>query len=764
MKKTFLFIGICLWAIQAKAVTFVTKPYLQSVQPTEATVMWLSSDNVGMYGWVEYMPSGGKKQKAYQMVDGARAMCNRINQVCLTNLQPNTTYSYRVYEVALTQVNRTSLKSGDTIVSDTYSFTTPALNASTTKCLFFNDLHSNPSFMTKMIGYNKLPDFEFVMFNGDILNMIDNETTILENMIKPCITSFATTKPFFTVKGNHEDNKQYISHYWEYFANPTSKSGYTKGYYSFSWGPCFFIVLDTGNDRDNTYGHMATLEDFDPYREEQAVWLEQQLQSDAKKNASFTFVCMHAPTYSNTSKEYHQSIHSRELFQPLFHKYGIDAMICGHTHIPELCPADDRHFYPMVIGGGYSTAAGDRDVPTIITLDATRYNAIITTYNYSGTQLNRLELVSKNLPDLSGNIVLARLGDSTATINAAKTCPVFLDEYTLQKRTATRTRSIPLPTTADGANHRCVAIGSSFTSSFLNLSADNRYMLFGGYDDAVGEKSATKTSNVVPRVVAVVDAEGHVNTTTAITNAYSAQEFRCVASADGSTLYLSGAGTADNPGGVYMVTLGDTLATRVSVSDHETRAIHYYNDLWVNNGTDLLLANSSFLPSGATISDPSSFTLVSLDDTGFQQVLYWIVSANEIAKYSLVEGTWVYNGTYTGLTKVKYLLARNTSDCIQLFVVNGLNSATGACKLMLFEDAAGYNKPASGLLTELIDVAGSRTTLRGLCWKPTPSTNLWSISSPSSSTSDARVLILPDGRICIQRGNQLYSITGNKIQ
>lgn len=764
MKKFLILIGLGWCSVQLFAVKFDSKPYLQNVQSNEATVMWLCSDNVGMYGWVEYIAKGGTRQKAYQIVDGVRAFNNHINQVRLANLQPGTQYSYRVYNVALTQVNRTSLKSGDTIVSDIYTFTTPAVDAPTVKCRIFNDIHTNPTVFTKLMGYSMVNDYDFVFFTGDILNIVEDENAILTNLLRPCINLFATQKPFFTVKGNHENNREYVRHYWEYFANSSSATGRTLGYYSFSWGPCFFIVLDSGSDIDDSTGFLASLQHFDSYREEQAVWLEKELQSEAKKKAAFTFVMMHAPTYSNTTKEYHQSTHSRELFQPLFHKYGIDALICGHTHIPAIMEADeDTHHYPIVIGGGNTTDAGARDMPTLTTLEATRYNAIFTIYDYDGALLYRLDLASKNLPALTGDLMLARVGDGTTALNRANAYPVFLDEYNLNKRTATKVTTTALPTTTSGSNHRCVAIGSSLTSSYLNLSADGHYMLFGGYDDAVGEKSATKAADVAPRVVAVVDAKGNVNTTTAIKNAYSAQEFRCVASTDGKTLYLSGAGTTDNPGGVYTATIGDTLATRLSVSDAESRAIHYYDDLWVNNGTNILQAGTSVLPAGPTISASADFTIVDMNDSGTEKVLYWIVGTNDIAKYSLVKGNWVYNGTYSNLLRPRALLARKSDDCIQVFAVNGINAAAGSCKLVVLEDAAGYNQPVCGLVSELLDLTGTYTTFRGLCWKPSPTTDVISPSA-SASSANARVILLPDGRICIQRDNQLYSLTGIKIQ
>lgn len=761
MKKLLLSVMLCALCTSLFAVRFVTKPYLQCVQSTEATIMWLSDDNVGMYGWVEYIPSGGKKQIAYQCVDGVRSMCSKINRVRLTNLEPGKKYSYRVYEVGMANLARTSITVGDTIMSETYSFTTPALDAPYTRCLIFNDLHNNPSYFQRMIGFNKLPDYDFVYFNGDILNTLSNETTILENLIKPAITTFATEKPFFTVKGNHETFGSYIRHYWDYFANPTSASGEPRGFYSFSWGPCFFIVLDTGSDQDNTKGILGSLEDFDPYRVEQAAWLEKQLQSEERKKASFTFVMMHAPTYSNTSKEYHQSIHAREVFQPLFHQYEIDALICGHTHIPTIEPADSRHYYPQIIGGGYETTS-TKAFPTMITLEATSFNAIISIYNFAGEKINSIELFSKNPPSLSGDLVVTRLGDGTKALNKGIAYPLFIDEYNLHDRTATLTKTIPLPTQKEGNHYRCVGVGNAVTPNMLTLSENQQVLLVCGYDDSIGGKSASKSAEEAPRVVAAINVEGEVNTTTALTNVYSCQEFRSVASQDGRILYLSGSGTPDNPGGIYTTSIGASSATPVLTDEEATKHIHFVDgDLWTVTSSDLLQNGKSFLPAGPTISETGDFVVVKWQNNPTKKILYWVTSPTEISKYSFVQGVWKYNGAINQISRSRSLIARSMNNTVQLFAITGINSALGSCKLVLLEDAGGYNAPYVGAVSELVDCSGTYTTLRGISWKPT---NYSDFDNLKKADDNTKLVVLPTGIIGIQYQNKVYSITGTKIQ
>lgn len=61
----------------------------------------------------------------------------------------------------------------------------------------------------------------------------------------------------------------------------------------FYQGTSPFIALDTGEDKEDIDPAYAGLVDFDAYRKKQALWLEQQLKSNAYKKAIFKVVLMH---------------------------------------------------------------------------------------------------------------------------------------------------------------------------------------------------------------------------------------------------------------------------------------------------------------------------------------------------------------------------------------------------------------------------------------------------------------------------------------
>lgn len=143
-----------------------------------------------------------------------------------------------------------------------------------------------------------------------------------------------------------------------------------------------------------------------------------------------------------------------------------------------------------------------------------------------------------------GNLTILRVGTGSAALTNAATA-VFLDEYT---PAGTLVQSIPLPTTASGANRAFANSGTATSEGILTQSVDGRFLIAAGYDAAPGLAAiASTTSAAVPRVVACVDLDGTIDTSTGIDNAFSGNNIRSAASYDGSWFWSVGA----NSGVVY---------------------------------------------------------------------------------------------------------------------------------------------------------------------------------------------------------------------
>lgn len=368
-----------LTAQPAEGHVFLTKPYLQVPAPDSMTIRWIT--NKLCYSWVEYGEEANNlNKKAHQVTAGLVDAHNRINKVTLKSLKPGTTYSYRILAKEIVDFKPYALKYGETITSDTYSFTTPESNPQQVSWLIMNDIHDRPESIPLLMKLNGTDNYDYVFYNGDLFDYQTDEQQIIDHMLTPSTDSFASTKPFMFVRGNHETRGKFSRELADYFSN---KDG--KGYFAYQWGPVFNVVLDTGEDKEDSHPVYAGIVDFDDYRLEQAKWLEEIMTSSAFKRAKFRVVMMHIPHFH--SGDAHGSMHCRELFAPIFAKYKVNMVISGHTHTFGVWPPSAEHPYPIIIGGGPKN--GNR---TLIKVKADQKNLQLTMLKDDGTEVGKYSL------------------------------------------------------------------------------------------------------------------------------------------------------------------------------------------------------------------------------------------------------------------------------------------------------------------------------------------------------------------------------------
>jgi len=358
-------------------------PYLQNPQPTQMTVMWTST-NHQQAGWVEY-GQNDLDQVARESYQGLFMAFTDVNRVTLKGLQPGTTYKYRVAVANIVgEVRNTSLTYGDTIYSDVYQFTTPKAQTDEVSCLVFDDLHGSDTLMGAVMRNNGIDPLQqdFVFFNGDILNAVPSHEAIVEHMLTPYSELFAHQVPFLYTRGNHEYRNKYARELDRYVTTPGTKEGHPF-YYTFTWGSCFFIVLDAGEDKPDNNIEYRGLLDSDTYRAEEAKWLEQQLKTKACRQAAFRIVLMHVPFETSSSWDYSMKEINR-LFLPLLNKHKVDLAIHGHCHRVALKPANNEHHFPLIIGGGKRlTDTPSESLPAVVQLHVKGKQLDVNVWNYN---------------------------------------------------------------------------------------------------------------------------------------------------------------------------------------------------------------------------------------------------------------------------------------------------------------------------------------------------------------------------------------------
>ena len=323
----------------------------------------------------------------------------------------------------------------------------------------------------------------------------------------------------------------------------------------------------------------------------------------------------------------------------------------------------------------------------------------------------------------AGNLVIYRVGDGSASLSGIATA-VFLDEYTTS---GVLVQSIPMPTTISGSNRRLVASGLATSEGYLTLSTDTNYLVLTGYDADVGTASiAGTTSAAVNRVVGRVDVSGVVDTSTALTDAFSGSNIRSVASTNGSDLWVSGtASSAANAGSRY-TTYGSTTSTQLSSTVTNLRNSYIYaGQLYISTSSGSAVrigAVGSGTPtsSGQTIANlpgfpltgtPYGFLLVDLDSSvaGVDTLYVADETADQIQKFSLVAGVWTSNGNITA-TDVRGLTGMTSGTTVNLY-------GTTSGSLYAFTDGTGYNGAISGSATT-IALATTNTAFRGVAFTP----------------------------------------------
>ncbi|MGV3642565.1 MAG: metallophosphoesterase [Adhaeribacter sp.] len=322
-----------------------TGPYLQAPDTDRVTIRWIT--RLPCYSWVEFGDSAAKlDRKAQTVSNGMVEANNTVHAITLKNLTPGRQYHYRICSKVIESFEPYKLVYGDTFTSDIYSFKTIDPGARTASFVVFNDIHDRPASFAHLMQYQGEGEKDFVFLNGDMFDLQTDENQLVDHLLQPLSELFARRTPFVFSRGNHETRGKFSRQLAQYF-----DGGEEKYYYSFQRGPVYCIVLDSGEDKADNAPAYAGIVDFDAYRQQQAAWLEKEVQKKAFRKAKYKVVFSHIPLFH--SGDWHGTMHCRQVWNPILNKAKIDMLISGHTHKYGIHPPEKgQHDYPIVIGGG----------------------------------------------------------------------------------------------------------------------------------------------------------------------------------------------------------------------------------------------------------------------------------------------------------------------------------------------------------------------------------------------------------------------------
>jgi hypothetical protein len=203
--------------------------------------------------------------------------------------------------------------------------------------LYVNDNLGSPAGADTTLGVERLRPL-FHLFNGDLCyaNLSEDRVRTWWDFWENNSRS-ARNRPWMPSPGNHENELGNgpigYQAYQTYFSVPeaSGQTDVTRGlWYAFTAGSVRVVSIAnddvTYQDGGNSYvrGYSAGA---------QKAWLEQELAA-ARDNREIDWivVCMHQVAISTADKFNGADLGIREEWVPLFDKYNVDLVVCGHEH------------------------------------------------------------------------------------------------------------------------------------------------------------------------------------------------------------------------------------------------------------------------------------------------------------------------------------------------------------------------------------------------------------------------------------------------
>ena len=350
-RTTLLFslLSLALMVGAAQGATLVRGPYLQ--QPATDGVIVVFDLDEAVAAEVRVGPQGAALDQVF-----ASATAVTHHELAVTALDADTTYSYGVFV-------------GETALSDTFELTTAVEPGEPFTFVVYGDSRSDHDAHRSVVAaMDGAEDARFVLHTGDLVS--DGEDEVDWDYFFEITAATMAQRALYPVVGNHDEEDGAAELLAAAFALPGDQL-----YYSFDYGGAHFIVLDQ-------YVNMVLACAIDEVLvdhcldEEQLSWLEQDLQA-ASQTADLIFVSAHEGPYS--SKPSRSGSLQMRVLLPMFHEYGVTAIISGHDHYYERGFTNNGIPYIISGGGGAGLySLGDpSDDPHTVAANESAYHYVV---------------------------------------------------------------------------------------------------------------------------------------------------------------------------------------------------------------------------------------------------------------------------------------------------------------------------------------------------------------------------------------------------
>ena len=346
-------------------------------------------------GWVEYStsPDMSGAVRAYSGGAGLMDVNPSVALVRLRNLRPATKYYYRVGADRISFNGGYKMKNlGPETDAKVHSFTTLGEGNTGSFCVI-NDTHNRKPALAAVLAKVRELSPAAVIWNGDASNTSETIETAMDIFVHthPDFPEYAADTPYMFINGNHDFRGRFNRHLRDLmmFRESAERGGeFAELGRNFvqRLGDIALIGLDTGEDKLDNDPRFAGIFRMKEYRELQARWLAEAVETPAVRTAKFKVAFCHIPlfdpnpalnpgdvsVFSPEAKNYSPDFAAwqrgcAKLWGPSLEKAGVNLVITAHQHRFRYDPpAAGRPWAHMVGGGPHMEKSIPASYPTVI--------------------------------------------------------------------------------------------------------------------------------------------------------------------------------------------------------------------------------------------------------------------------------------------------------------------------------------------------------------------------------------------------------------
>ena len=382
-------------------------PMLQNYAPDSMGIAFSVSALANGYVVYGRRPDLADARKVYcggYRVTGLNA---DVMLVRLTNLQPATTYYYRIGADRIHYGGGYDMKIiGNEEPERIYSFSTAGADAPSHFCVI-NDTHAHMDAFEKLTSRLAALHPACVVWNGDATNCEEEVEDLKNIFLRPAISrpDYASCTPYLFAPGNHDSRgmaNRHIDRVWM-FRQPEERASrdWDLGRnFAVRTGQIAMIGLDTAEDKLDTNPLFARLFSSAAYREAQVAWLRDALQRPDISSAPYLVAFCHIPLFDSNPKSNPGDVAPADadpqystdyavwqrtcanLWAPLLAEARCQLVVCAHTHRYRFDAATpDRPWAQMVGGGPEGTKSGNSDCAAVIDAQVEDGQLVVTAYD-----------------------------------------------------------------------------------------------------------------------------------------------------------------------------------------------------------------------------------------------------------------------------------------------------------------------------------------------------------------------------------------------